>query len=633
MFEVLTEKMTAERLVENTQQRLMQREGIQAFGNRPHYPICLMLQSTLTGAPYREIYGRMARIWPQIMRHIAAFGYAVTTDGKMELHGTEGEKSRLAERDIMAYVNETAKSTGIFKEMSKWHFYHLIDTAEMRSLEEFTAHYMAGERGKELLANPCKSMVIILLHDEKASGTDLAEKIREYLSEHNIYDSTILISDRLRNNQICDRHVLYRIVADVLILSVNDAVTTADDEDYARRTTVLYSGLTLIVSYLFMERPNRRIALQMNGLILREAAEENKAGERKNADEETKRWVRNGYCECCESFLSDLPMESVDGLLSSLPMKSGAAAKKANPARQAYTEFRSCLADENTLTVLQEAYLKARISESELQRLREEYRQSVLEEFAPSEIRVLDNRRIDDIIRRMETGHLNPQMSASEYFRQSVKIAFREGYFYPLMKQTLAELAEAAHATELALKRVMAAYQELIPVDGYTELGTMYEKAVKDFVGSKSGKQCLQRITAAGNGEEEILAETEQCFAQVLAHEKELFTLSFVEEWEKRLHKKGEMIYKEISKTLTGDGKDRIQDRFHLYGNYVFQERLKVFMLHTTDPDGVNHPTPLYSYLQKTFSEDKSVQYFNTGYDDELEALLFAEVNGINLRL
>lgn len=59
---------------------------------------------------------------------------------------------------------------------------------------------------------------------------------------------------------------------------------------------------------------------------------------------------------------------------------------------------------------------------------------------------------------------------------------------------------------------------------------------------------------------------------------------------------------------------------------------MKVYMLHTTNENGED-PTDLYRYLKAAFEMDASVQFLNTGYDDSLEALIFASVEGINLAL
>ena len=90
----------------------------------------------------------------------------------------------------------------------------------------------------------------------------------------------------------------------------------------------------------------------------------------------------------------------------------------------------------------------------------------------------------------------------------------------------------------------------------------------------------------------------------------------------------GDRIYHEISKALT-DGMDNM---IRLYGNAPADYRLKVYMLHTTDAMG-EHPTALHTHLQDTFREDQFVQYFNTGYDDALEAISFVACDGNRLLL
>ena len=99
--------------------------------------------------------------------------------------------------------------------------------------------------------------------------------------------------------------------------------------------------------------------------------------------------------------------------------------------------------------------------------------------------------------------------------------------------------------------------------------------------------------------------------------------MPFIEEWERRLDLTGDRIYREISKTLT----EKADDLIRLYGNLPISKAMTVYMLHTVDMRGEN-PTQLYEHLKETFRDNTLVQYFNTGYDDALEAISLIECNG-----
>ena len=160
----------------------------------------------------------------------------------------------------------------------------------------------------------------------------------------------------------------------------------------------------------------------------------------------------------------------------------------------------------------------------------------------------------------------------------------------------------------------------------FDDIGTIYSNITSLFLQTGKGEVCANKILCAENNASDMLDEVLNTLKCILEENKDLFSLPFIEEWEKRLDLTGDRIYREISTALTENADDMIR----LYGNCPIDKKLKVFMLHTYDVNGKN-PTTLYEHLQHTFLDDELVQYFNTGYDDALEALTFIACSGNNL--
>ncbi len=90
----------------------------------------------------------------------------------------------------------------------------------------------------------------------------------------------------------------------------------------------------------------------------------------------------------------------------------------------------------------------------------------------------------------------------------------------------------------------------------------------------------------------------------------------------------GDVVYKEIRNALDGTGHDKI----YLYGNFPIEEKLQVYMLHKCDAKG-NNETDLYKHLKQAYAGIQGTQFFNTGFDDALEAIKVFDCSGVKLKL
>ncbi|MBQ3075484.1 MAG: hypothetical protein IJC26_05395, partial [Clostridia bacterium] len=254
------------------------------------------------------------------------------------------------------------------------------------------------------------------------------------------------------------------------------------------------------------------------------------------------------------------------------------------------------------------------------------FRSFVLERCSAAELSVLDDDTVDRLIDGLYTGAVDANLPLVEYFRQSIQIHLRKNVLYPAMKNTLRELRRQAKETMTVFDRVREDLDCNLPLAAFDDLGSIYDNFVSNYMQTIAGEKVLLSVVEPGKDEKEILSGILTAFQKILEANAEHFSLPFIEEWESRLNLTGDRIYRDISNTLSGSADQMIR----YYGNYPLNEKMKVFMLHTSDPSGAN-PTKLFEHLQQTFRDDVLVQYFNTGYDDALEALSFIACSGINL--
>lgn len=101
--------------------------------------------------------------------------------------------------------------------------YNIIDTSIIDTLDDFKKLYDAGNYFKDLVVGSCKSMAIVLLDDSTVKH-NVANEIRLYLADNGeAYDGVIVVANRTYGDSIYEMKDLYKIAANVIILSNNDS--------------------------------------------------------------------------------------------------------------------------------------------------------------------------------------------------------------------------------------------------------------------------------------------------------------------------------------------------------------------------------------------------------------------------
>ena len=634
-----------EQLLEDSEVELRKiSQTVTNVGNRPHYPMFILWDDSFREEAFQEngdISARLKRVWPTAFRYLAQFVYRISDEGKLHLF-TLTDRQEADRNQVLETLSREQSRYEMFAEMGQWRLYNVVDTSRFSALEEFQSHYYALQDFQNILEDANRSMLILLLDDSR-NRREISNEIREFLSKTSgFYDSTVIISNLTRNNSRYEMPRLYRIAAGILLLSNNDPFFEQNRVGFAQCASTFYTGGSLVVSYQSLERPTRDIALQIHSAILDEA--------RNMTAPTASAWKWTGFLTTdshmdrlntpCEDTIRRWPMRIQREALEFLPLRSvppklppeGLAGLPYNRLKQ-YT-FRGvisylaekyggvCLSDEN-----EQESAQRRADE-----MAEKWKSDALRNRPLHAFRLLTDEQIDAMTEELDAGTPREGESAKEYLEDCVRVQLRQKLLYPRLNQALRELRERAVRNMETLLSLQDAYRQMIPPQGFQHLGTSYELSARDFLRDSAGQEFLQRICDECDNEEEMLKQTLKCFQALVSRNQAQFSLSFADEWMKRLRfdegRDGERnIYRAISNVLTSEE----DNHFHLRGNYPLgAKRLRVFCLHTTDMNGEN-PTELYENLKTAFFSDPILQYLNTGYAGTLEAFTLLSCDGENL--
>ena len=620
--------MTIEQLISKTEDEIGKKnaEKMEHVGNRPHYPMFFAANAGFNAKGWKDVHHVLERIWPQSVKNLVVCQYQ-TDKGTPALYSIEDSQPMQVEQ-IQKMLDEAKTQSYTFAEMSEWCIYNLLDTGSISTLEEFKREYSIIDELKDIVVDPAKGILILLL-DNALEKRTLADEIREFLStEDSKYDSRIILSTRDMSSVNHKPAELRRIAGDVIVISNNDAISKIDDEDFRARRETFVNGGTYTISYVNKENPNDRIALQICETLIGHLGEQMNSSARTNI----KYWtdllkIKNNRCSLCEKFIENTPLNIPNEALAGLPVKQEAIGEKIDFSTISYEKFiRYTFTDvfENFTATYFQSKLSPYIKEKDVI---DQFKALIVESAPLSACKQLDEEMVEQIMNQLQPGVAVPQASLPQYFEDKMKAYLRKDILYPTMRQVLEGLKQDAEKTEEAIREVQQAFEVSRSLADDADLGRIYKDTCNAYL-QKGGSKDLRNACAPGNDKEEIIAGLYTCVRNMVSQNEDLFSMPLVDSWAKRLEMAGEAIYTEILKALAENQKEHIL----LFSRGAVTPGIKVYMLHTTDKDG-GQPTELYGHLQRAFAMDHSALFFNTGYDDSLEALNFYSIEGNNLVL
>lgn len=593
-------------------------------GNRPHYPMCVMYNEAFSADSINNVYNRLKRFWPSTVNHELFYRYYYNEALCFEKYSNEKDDLVHADReDIEESVRNTSTQKDIHEDLMRWLLINVIDTKGMKSAAEFEKQYVTISDLKETIACSTKSILTIILRDEKSKGEDTAYHIREFLKADYekdtppVYDAVIIISDlRIDNARLCNEELL-SLLADIMLIADNDAVSELDDDDYISRSKIFSQGNIYTVGYKHLERPNENIAKQICDILV-DAAKEDAYRTISDTDFRNCMGIVNSRIKSVEDIIDKLSGNECD-FIYSLPMVKEAV-KECDFGRLPFYEIKNYLSDRSVIDIIAESETDGAVVNDCVKMIVKKLKTLPLAYWEETGAGCINGNPVTSLL---DTGMANEQLDFTGYYNSLLCEKIRTEV-YKEIPGILAQMKEKAEYTRNELEKVSEGIDNIRPVGGYTNLGSKYKNITEDFIRSQitEADSAIHGIVMSGNSKEQILDRIKSCFDRIIEDNKDsVFSKTFSEEWEMRLQQTSDMIYEKIKAELAGIEGDDIC----LLGDYPRSVELSVYMLHSTDESGSDE-TGLYRYLKAALTNYQNVQYLNTGFDDELDAISFIKL-------
>lgn len=600
-------------------------------GNRMHFPMLINYYGERTAAILDKMTESFDRIWPQTSENIIYVHSSLTGNNDVALSElSDGAMAdvTLDELHLQSMIDSIRLKRGIFASMLKWCIFNIIETSSISSISEFESIYNSIDKIKNTVDGTTSTMLVVLL-DESSSKKVVASLIREYLSKNSAYDGVIVISNKTIKSELYSFDELNDIVAGVIILSNNDIISSFDD-NYDRRISCLFGGRTLTLAYSSLRRPNVKISTQMLNLIIEQIYNKQIDWPLLLSESELsgRLGLENGKISFIEERLKLMDVRFPVNDISLLPLRSipNSEIDINSITYSAYSEYMCSGAFESYL----DSFLKSKADGAiNIKSTLDEYTSMVKNNLTSSEIVGLSETTIDNLVSRIQVQAPNKGLALSDYFKNYVKYYTKKNIVIPYIKEMLLNLSKLANKTIDAFRQFREDYVRVLPLDGFSELGTMYSTLTENYLQTSDGELMVCKTVAPGNGCNEFESTLLHIFDDIISKNRDVFSLTFIREWEERLNLAGDEVYKRIQATFERD----FEQKLFLFGNYQRTRiPLEVYMCHTTDSNGQN-ATDLYNHLKNAVGVVDRAQFVNTGLDDVVEAFRFIDCSGSNLLL
>ena len=621
---------TIEQLIENATRLLENTTSVSDMvGNRPHFPMFIAMNGEDVKLEYEMIHRKLERIWPQSIEKIMFSAFEVSGEGTI-IKDIETDET-IDFTQMQSKLDEIKMARNTFDEMNHWCTYNIVNTSDMSSVGDFKKCYEYVDTMKELVVDSCKTMLIVLL-DDSTVNREVATNIKWFLADKSSdnyvkeYDGIILISNRNKNNEMYQMDELYKIVADVLLLSNNDAVSQYDDEDYKARVSCFYKGINTL-SYSILERPNRKVIIQMMNTFLKNVHTEYLSDNELNIQSwREKLNIRNNRIDICEEFIRNINFSFDFSVLKYLPFNR--IIPNIKFSEMSYAQFENITFKGVLQEFIDNHFKNNVVSEAQINKCITKFENEIKERTTSIELIELKEETLMQIIKQLDYGMVNPSLNVEKYIEEQMKYSLRKNILYPRCINVIKKMKDEAIETVKTFNQFRIDFQRKIPLGSFDNIGNMYQTISENYIRSDKGIKDINQLIRAGNDYGDISGQLLEMIKSTVQNNKAKFSLSFIDEWSERLNLAGDVVFKEIHTSLDERGKGKI----HLAGSYPVIEKMQIYMFHTSDASGTQ-PTELCNHLRLAYAGIPGTQFFNTGFDDALEVMKIIECSGDNLKL
>lgn len=628
--------MNIEQLLDNVKMSI-EDENIKLsnVGNRPHYPVFVAFNGASSNN-CSSFFNVIRGIWSaQICKKLLAYRYQKGADGIVFSGLTDDNVIDI--NDVYKDVSDVAKTRDVFENMNCWCFYNVIDTGSLDSIEDFEDAYDSLSEFHDVIDRNIKSMLCIVLRQNRdPKQKELNYKIREFLVNRTDYDGTVILSNLARGGREFDVQELYSMVANIVLLTNNDAYGKFDDDDYKERNVKLYSKTPVLVSYNCLQKPIYKILYCMVTSLMGCINERLDSSALIGTKElQNIIGINKDSITIFDAFLRYVAGEVVKEnactkIVPLVPMKDKYIIKDEELAQMSFMDFANNIYKDSFKTVIK-SYARKFFDCDECQTLMEQFSDNVFNEITLDNARNITAESLNVLFESIEDkNNLSEGCTLFEYFKKAVVQSLKQDYIYPRCKELLLEVFDENNIKIAIdnLRNLEAQINDSMPVSGFDDISLEYGNSMLNFLKTDEGIPCLRSILKVSNTEEDLYKALEDTLYKADKYSRAQINKSFIEMWAAAMKLKGQDVFSKIRSELAGDGYNDIM----LKGTYPVKDLLTVYKLHTTNRDGEN-PTPLFSQFNEAFKQVVAVQFFNTGNDDAIESIQFFECKGNDLLL
>ena len=621
---------------EMLQKTIKSMEGIynatEIVGNMPHFP-ALIFSNINKEDYFAPIYEKTESIWMQAYNTIAYTAYQVTETGCQWTDIRTGQAC--SEDEFRNRLDRIKRNDRAFTEMSQWCCYNLIDTCQMKTLEDFKQCYMAIDQIKTTVVDEVRSLAIVLL-DDSISSRALAKEIRDYICDLRMenqmpYHGTVVMATRgIRDNTV-DISELMTLAAGLIIISNNDAIGSHDDEGYRNIVTALYSNKINTIAYAFKDRPNRDIALQIYDVLLQaiDRLLKNVGMQEERIDWQKKLGIYGGKISCIHEYLSKQNVTFDLSPIKHLPLKSIQNFDPNTITSMPYAQCASMMWEDSLESFIKDnVYNDANVS-GLINTCIDLYEEYLIENVSAHEMAQLREHELDELFSQAGVTTINRNKPVAAYVKDMLMHSLQTDTIAKLAKSKINEMIASSKQLRLVIADLINEFNRLLPADRFATLGDLYKIMAENYLNTDNGKKHLKKIVSPNSTYQNCLNELYLMCQEIIDNNKDIFELPFIKEWEARINNAAANVYTILSQIIN----QQLESRVYLHGNFPSTVGLSTYMFRThTVSGGSMYPSDLLRHFESTLTRDNKVHFFNTGSDSNLEVIRLIDLQGSNLK-
>lgn len=611
--------------------------GSEIVGNRPHYPV--MVFSNLQGENYFEpIKNKIKKMWPQVTEKMVYSSYVPKDGGDCSLADISGNEV-WNETEFCMMLDTVKQNYNTFAEMGFWCLYNLISTHEMKSLEDFKKCYAILPKLQKIAVDKVRSLAIILL-DDSILNRELAKEIREYLhkvyndpdknkDEH--YNGIVVISTRAQNDVTYSLNDLLSITANLIVVSNNDAIGAHDDIYFQNIVNQLYGNKINTIANAFKDRPNKNIALQIYNVLIEEMKKVLSADTlNTNVEWQKELGIYAGKITYIDDYLKRTNLSLDLSPLKHLPLRSCENVDVENIQNLKYSQLMSMTWEDTVREFVKQNIFADTQAEPIIDAAVKMVEDNIVNNITVNKFLLLDEKEIDYLFSQLNFVEPDRNKSVYEYIKDLYIFSLQKDFIIPRAKEKITELLNNSMKIRKTLSGIVDEFNKYLPTDGFADLGNLYKNMADSYLSSDEGKECVKRIISPNSTLETIIDGLYEICNNIINLNKHIFSLSFIEELEKRLNNTTGSVYSTLMKIID----EQITSRVYLHGNFAINDGLDIYLFRThKNQGGTMAETDLFTYFSQTFANVPHVQFLNSGSDDSLEVIKLVELNGSKLIL